>query len=86
MNCSHQGGQPLSPALMAFILAAMLPLHGQDQPTNPSAPGPIATDRPAVTDSSVVVPAGSFQLENGFLETSSQGQSVVDGPESLLRI
>ncbi len=47
--------------------------------------GPIATDRPAVTDSSVVVPAGSLQVENGFLETRGQGQSVVDGPESLVR-
>jgi hypothetical protein len=35
--------------------------------------------------SSVVVPSGSLQVENGFLETSSQGQSVVDGPESLVR-
>jgi len=47
--------------------------------------GPIATDRPAVTNSSVVVPAGSLQMENGFLETGSQGQSILDGPESLLR-
>ena len=45
------------------------------------ASGPIATDRPAVTSSSVDVPAGSPQAENGFLETSSQGQSVLDGPE-----
>jgi hypothetical protein len=86
MNRSNQGGQPLSPALIAFIFAGMLPLHGQDQTANPSAPGPIATDRPAVTNSSVVVPVGSFQAENGFLETSSQGQSIIDGPETLLRI
>jgi hypothetical protein len=33
----------------------------------------------------VVVPAGSLQMENGFLETGSQGQSVLDGPESLIR-
>jgi hypothetical protein len=31
------------------------------------------------------VPAGSLQAENGFLETRNQGQSIVDGPESLLR-
>src|ERR1700691_4244485 len=43
------------------------------------------TLRPAVTNSSVVVPAGSLQVENGFLETSSQGQNVLDGPESLVR-
>src|SRR5271155_4577268 len=72
--------------LLAFILASMVPLlRGQDQPPSVDATGPIATDRPAVTNSSVVVPAGSLQVENGFLETSSKGQSVVDGPESLVR-
>jgi Putative MetA-pathway of phenol degradation len=74
-----------SAALLAFVLAGMLPLHGQDQPLGVDAAGPIATDRPAVTNSSVVVPAGSLQAENGFLETSSQGQSTLDGPESLVR-
>lgn len=50
-----------------------------------AAATPITTDRPAVTDSSVVVPAGSLQAENGFAETSSQGQRTFDGPETLLR-
>jgi Putative MetA-pathway of phenol degradation len=74
-----------STALLAVILASMVLMHGQDQPPRVDAAGPIATDRPAVTNSSVVVPAGSLQAENGFLETSSQGQSVLDGPESLVR-
>jgi hypothetical protein len=72
----------ISTALLAFILAGMVPLHGQDQPASTAAPGPIATDRPAVANSSVVVPVGSVQLENGFLETRSQGQSIVDEPET----
>ncbi len=72
-------------AVLACILAGMGPLHGQDQPPNVDSSGPIVTDRPAVTNSSVVVPAGSLQGENGFLETSSAGQSVVDAPESLVR-
>jgi hypothetical protein len=46
---------------------------------------PIATDRPSVTDSSVVVPIGSLQFENGFADTVSQGQQALDGPETLLR-
>ncbi len=46
---------------------------------------PIATDRPAVTDSSVVVPFGSLQFENGFTDTVSQGQQTLDGPETLIR-
>jgi len=46
----------------------------------------IATDRPAVTDSSVVVPAGTVQAENGFADTVTQGQQTLDGPETWLRI
>jgi hypothetical protein len=75
----------ISAALLAFIVAGMAPLHGQDQPAS-AAPGPIVTDRPAITNSSIVVPAGSVQAENGFLETSNQGQSIIDGPETLLRL
>ncbi len=76
----------MSTALLAFILAGMAPLLAQEQPPAVASAEPIATDRPAVTNSSVVVPPGSLQVENGFLETSSQGQSVVDGPESLVRL
>lgn len=47
---------------------------------------PIATDRPAVTDSSVVVPTGTIQAENGFADTVSQGQRTLDGPETWVRI
>ena len=47
---------------------------------------PIATDRPAVTDSSIVAPIGSVQAENGFTDTDRQGQATLDGPETLLRI
>jgi hypothetical protein len=75
-----------STALLLFLfpLPGALSLHGQDQA--PAVDAVISTDRPAITDSSVVVPAGSVQAENGFLETDSQGQSVFDGPETLLRI
>jgi hypothetical protein len=75
----------ISTALLAFILSGMLPLHGQGQPPSVDAAEPITTDRPAVTNSSVVVPSGSLQTENGFLDTRSQGHSVIDGPESLVR-
>ena len=71
--------------LLAFLLVALMPLQAQDQPATTDTPGPIATDRPTVTNSSVVVPSGSLQAENGFLETDSQGQSIVDGPETLVR-
>ena len=45
----------------------------------------ISTDRPAVANSSIVVPQGGFQLENGFLITNTQGAPSLDFPESAVR-
>jgi hypothetical protein len=45
----------------------------------------INTDRPAVTDSSAVVPKWMFQVENGFLDTHDQGSWTFDNPETLIR-
>jgi hypothetical protein len=45
----------------------------------------IVTDRPAVTESSVVVPPGALQSENGLLLTDRGGAYVLDLPESYLR-
>jgi hypothetical protein len=58
-------------------------LFGQSAPDPSSAP--IATDRPAVTDSSIVVPTGSLQAENGLTDTLDQGIRTIDGSETLLR-
>jgi hypothetical protein len=57
-------------------------LQGQSQTASDA---PISTDRPAVAESSTVVPKGSFQVENGFLSTSNQGQNTLDGPETEMR-
>ena len=73
-----------SAALLAFTLVALAPVQGQDQPAAAISP-PIVTDRPSFTNSSIVVPFGSLQAENGFLETYNQAQNVVDGSETLLR-
>jgi hypothetical protein len=68
------------------ILIALAVLVGTGRAAaSDGASSPIATDRPAVTDSSVVVPQGSLQAENGSAETQSHGQRTFDGPESLLR-
>ncbi len=75
----------VSIAVLAFLLVALVPLHAQDPPATTDIPAPIVTDRPTVTNSSVVVPSGSLQAENGFLETDRQGQSIADGPETLVR-
>jgi hypothetical protein len=45
----------------------------------------IVTDRPAVTESSSVVPEGAFQMENGFLASDNAGHYVLDAPESEVR-
>jgi hypothetical protein len=73
-------------ALLAFSFIALAPAQCQDQPASADSSPTIATDRPSFTNSSVVVPNGGLQFENGFLETYNQGQNVVDGPESLLRL
>jgi len=53
----------ISATLLIFIFVGLRPIHGQDPPASNSAPAPIATDRPAVTNSSIVVPVGSLQAE-----------------------
>ena len=74
-----------STTLLIFIFVGLTPIHGQEQPGSNNTPAPIATDRPAVTNSSIVVPVGSLQAENGFLVTNHQGQNIADGSETLVR-
>jgi hypothetical protein len=45
----------------------------------------IATDRPDVTNSSLVVPRGSVQIENGINWTTRQSAAMIDGSNSRLR-
>jgi len=45
----------------------------------------IVTDRPSVTNSSVVVPTGSLQMENGVNWTAHPGQGALDGPNTRFR-
>jgi hypothetical protein len=70
--------------LMSWILVAAASLYGQQQPTADAQPT-ITTDRPAITDSSIVVPAGDLLFENGFTETGNEGQHSFDFPETLVR-
>lgn len=71
--------------LLVLVFAGFAPLHGQDQLANENAGPAIATDRPTFANSSIVVPAGSRQGENGVLTISNLRQSIFDGPESLMR-
>jgi hypothetical protein len=67
--------------LLLWIPFGTAALRGQE----PAPDVVISTDRPSVANSSVVVPRGYFQVENGFLFTHTQGENVVDLPESSLR-
>jgi hypothetical protein len=56
------------PLRHASVIAAIV--VGSAAASDPAS-SPITTDRPAVTASSIVVPSGSLQAENGFAETGS---------------
>ena len=73
---------PMSFCLLAgtFAFAAKAQTCGAD------ALGSITTDRPQVTNSSVVVPCGSLQFENGFQVTGASGQQSPDFPETSVRL
>jgi hypothetical protein len=46
----------------------------------------IVTDRPDITESSIVIPAGGVQVENGLTWTADHGQRTADAPQSLPRV
>lgn len=46
----------------------------------------IVTDRPDVTNSSIVVPVGSPQIENGVNFSARDGTGVLDGTNTRLRL
>lgn len=65
-----------------LVLLGTGDLHGQlaDDPVF------ISTDRPSIANSSVVVPKGDIQAENGMLITNTQGGDyTLDFPETALR-
>jgi hypothetical protein len=71
--------------LLSWVLVEPSSLQGQDQPGAASAQPVITTDRPAITDSSIVVPSGYLLFENGSTETANQAQRSFDAPETLAR-
>jgi hypothetical protein len=52
----------------------------------PASTDPINTDRPGLANSSLVVPYGSFQAENGIDWTVNQGSSHLGGSSTRLRL
>jgi Putative MetA-pathway of phenol degradation len=74
-------GQPL---LVIVALAASVDRGTAAECTPTSAP--IETDRPDVTNSSVVVPVGSFQQENGINLSRPNNSVAFDGTNTRLRV
>lgn len=75
-------GQKLQSAALLLIMVSAIS-YAQSLPAT-TDPG-IVTDRPDVTESSIVVPKGSLQLENGLTCTTDHGSQTFDLSESLLR-
>jgi hypothetical protein len=73
------------PAILFCFAAINLPSAARagECPTSASE---IATDRPDVTNSSLVVPLGSLQSENGINTTGRGFEKTFDGTNSRLRL
>ena len=69
--------------LSAFALPGAIDARADSCPT---AKDEIATDRPDVTNSSLVVPVGSLQNENGVNVSSRDGGQSIDGTNSRWRL
>src|SRR5215470_7406460 len=72
------------PSIAAALALSVAPVGAAEECTDPSAP--IATDRPDVTNSSVVVPVGSLQNENGANVSRRAGADIFDGTNSRWRL
>jgi hypothetical protein len=72
------------PGLVAALAWHAAPAVAADGCTQPSAP--IATDRPDTTNSSIVVPVGSLQNENGINASRRDGADIFDGTNSRWRL
>ena len=69
--------------LASIILFGTGPAHAE---SCPSAKDDIATDRPDVTNSSIVVPVGSLQNENGVNFSMRDDGRTIDGTNSRWRL
>jgi hypothetical protein len=68
----------------AFLFVAFsVVVSGQNR--MPQQDPEIVTDRPDITESSIVVPKGSLQSENGLTWTEDHGKRMLDVSETLLR-
>jgi hypothetical protein len=79
---------PTSVGKLAIALLTLLIYHSTITARADSCPttkDEISTDRPDVTNSSLVVPVGSLQIENGVNFSVRDGGRIVDGTNTRLR-
>ena len=79
---------PLTVGKHAIILAMLIVYHSTISAKADSCPSikdEITTDRPDVTNSSVVILPGSLQIENGVNFSTRDGDRVIDGTNTRLR-
>jgi len=79
--------QPLGlAAFLGFMALSASAVAATAADTCPQPGSEIATDRPDTTNSSLVVPQGSFQQENGVNISGRDGGQVFDGTNTRLRL
>jgi len=80
--------RPISAAKLAIALLTLLVYQSAvtaEAESCPTTKDEISTDRPDVTNSSLVVPTGSLQIENGVNFSAREGSRFVDGTNTRLR-
>jgi Putative MetA-pathway of phenol degradation len=79
-------GRVLGPLLITALMELAVTDARAEGENCPTPKDEIATDRPDVTNSSVVVPVGSFQSENGINTYSRDSGREIDGTNSRWRL
>jgi hypothetical protein len=81
----RQAPRPPGFALLIAIASWIASSMACAEEACPDSSQDIAPDRPSVSNSSVVVPIGSLEFENGVNWTVHRGQDALDGPNPRLR-
>ena len=72
--------------LAALVATSLVGIGSAVAAECPQPDNPIETDRPDVTNSSIVVPAGSLQNENGVDTSRDHGANILSGTNSRWRL
>jgi len=75
----------LRTVVLISALMAGVAFQAKAQKCGANAASTISTDRPQITNSSIVVPCGSLQFENGFEQDGTAGHQGFDLSETSVR-